>query len=151
VLVTEQDANLRRHLALLRSLGNHLLHLPIHSMQARQSTNRIAQIEPQGMRGRTTHLGGGRLEPGRRSPLVRQRRRRDTLPAARRRAPAIRTHEIHSRSNEWRGREGERLTRGCAYAPWRRIGVYLRRRRGGGLLLQRRRRRREGERRRVRR
>jgi hypothetical protein len=104
-----------------------------------------------GMRGRTTHLGGGRLEPGRRSPLVRQRRRRDTLPAARRRAPAIRTHEIHSRSNEWRGREGERLTRGCAYAPWRRIGVYLRRRRGGGLLLQRRRRRREGERRRVRR
>jgi hypothetical protein len=51
VLVTEQDANLRRHLALLRSLGNHLLHLPIHNMQARQSTNRIAQIEPLGNEG----------------------------------------------------------------------------------------------------
>ena len=25
------------------------------------------------------------------------------------------------------------LTRGCAYAPWRRIGVYLRRRRWRGL------------------
>ena len=30
------------------------------------------------------------------------------------------------------GGEGERLTRGCAYAPWRRIGVYLRRRRRAG-------------------
>jgi len=46
VLVTEQDANLRRHLALLRSLGNHLVHLPFHIVRARQSTNRIAQIEP---------------------------------------------------------------------------------------------------------
>jgi hypothetical protein len=28
VLVTEEDADLRRHLTLLRGLGDHLLHLP---------------------------------------------------------------------------------------------------------------------------
>jgi len=45
VLVTEQDANLRRHLTLLRSLGNHLLHLPINSVIERQPTkpNRASQ------------------------------------------------------------------------------------------------------------
>jgi hypothetical protein len=37
VLVTEQDADLRRHLTLLRSLGNHLVHLQAKSTST--STN----------------------------------------------------------------------------------------------------------------
>ena len=55
-----------------------------------QPTNRIKHgrkpTTPESNRGmtrETTHIGGGSLEPGRGSPLVRQRRRRDTLPASR--------------------------------------------------------------------
>jgi hypothetical protein len=50
VLVTEHNANLRRHLTHLRGLHDHLL-----------------------------HIGGGVLEQARGNPLARQRRRRDTL------------------------------------------------------------------------
>jgi hypothetical protein len=50
-------------------------------------------------RGEGSHVGGSGLEPGRRRPLVRQRRRRDTLPASRSHAAAISTQIHHTRSN----------------------------------------------------
>ena len=91
VLVTEHPADLRRHLRLLRGVHDHLLHLryeptnPTESESGNHPPPKSNQMEEsqsrEGEEGEGTHIGGGGLEPARGSPLVRQRRRRDTLPA----------------------------------------------------------------------
>jgi hypothetical protein len=86
MLITEQDADLRRLLALLCSLGNQFVHLRKNQTHASANSRRIER----GREGEGPYIGDGSLDPAVRSPLVRQRRRRDALPASQRRGAAIR-------------------------------------------------------------
>jgi len=55
VLVTEEDANLRRHLALLRGLGDHLVHLPTNQRIASNTEANEARIESRNEKGNHSH------------------------------------------------------------------------------------------------
>jgi hypothetical protein len=71
VLVTEQDADLRRHLTLLRRLSDHLLHLPDENQQHTHQPTESA-IPSQQQRKQTTPEWNG--VEGERRPSRRRRR-----------------------------------------------------------------------------